>query len=177
MARSRYRIYDSQAPHFLTCTVVNWVPLFSSPPIVDILYASWRFLQSHKRLTVYAYVIMDNHIHLVAASQDLAKEIGDFKSFTARQIIDYLLDGRAKNVLQQLAQAKVAHKTDRDYQLWQEGSHPQMIQTETMMRQKVTYIHNNPVKAGYVDDPVHWRYSSARNYAGLTGLLEVEKAW
>ncbi len=177
MARSRYRIYDSQAPHFLTCTVVNWVPLFSSPSIVDILYASWRFLQSHKRLTVYAYVIMDNHIHLVAASQDLAKEIGDFKSFTARQIIDYLLDGRAKNVLQQLAQAKVAHKTDRDYQLWQEGSHPQMIQTETMMRQKVTYIHNNPVKAGYVDDPVHWRYSSARNYAGLTGLLEVEKAW
>jgi hypothetical protein len=62
-------------------------------------------------------------------------------------------------------------------QIWQEGVHPQLIQNEIMMRQKVEYIHNNPVKRGYVDDPLHWRYSSARNYAGLPGLLEVCKEW
>ncbi len=45
------------------------------------------------------------------------------------------------------------------------------------MLQKLAYIHENPVKRGYVDDPVHWRYSSARNDAGLTGLIEVETRW
>ncbi len=46
-----------------------------------------------------------------------------------------------------------------------------------MMRQKVEYIHQNPVERGCVDEAVHWRYSSARNYAGLQGLLEVGTAW
>jgi len=177
MTRSRYRIYDSQSPHFLTCTVVDWLPLFSRPAIVDILYASWRFLQANERLIIYAYVIMENHLHLVAAAADLAKEIGDFKSFTARQIIDHLKDNGGQTALQQLAHSRAVHKLDRDYQVWQEGSHPQEILDEAMMRQKVTYIHNNPVKRGYVDDPVHWRYSSARNYAGLPGLVEVKQDW
>jgi REP element-mobilizing transposase RayT len=177
MSRTRYQIYDNQAPHFLTCTVVNWLPLFSSPAIVDILYASWRFLQAQKRLTLYSYVIMENHLHLTASSPDLSKEIADFKSFTARKIIDYLKNEKAQDVLAQLAQGKVDHKQDRAYQVWQEGSHPQLIQDEVMMRQKIEYIHNNPVKRGYVDDPTHWRYSSARNYAGLPGLLEVEQTW
>lgn len=61
--------------------------------------------------------------------------------------------------------------------MWQEGSHPEVIQGMSMMRQKVTYIHNNPVKRGYVDEPCHWRYSSARNYAGLDGLLHVTTTW
>ncbi len=37
------------------------------------------------------------------------------------------------------------------------------------------YIHNNPVKKGYVDDPLHWRYSSARNYFGKEGIIEIER--
>jgi hypothetical protein len=43
-----------------------------------------------------------------------------------------------------------------------------------MFIQKLEYIHNNPVRRGYVDDPAHWRYSSYRNYMGLPSLLEVE---
>ncbi|MGH8554076.1 MAG: hypothetical protein ACREUD_00610 [Gammaproteobacteria bacterium] len=46
-----------------------------------------------------------------------------------------------------------------------------------MMRQKLDDIHQNPVKRGYVDQPEHWRYSSARNYAGQEGLIEVERVW
>ena len=62
----------------------------------------------------------------------------------------------------------------REYQLWQEGFHPQIIQTEEMLLQKLEYIHNNPVRRGYVDDPAHWRYSSYRNYIGGEGLLTVD---
>jgi putative transposase len=44
-----------------------------------------------------------------------------------------------------------------------------------MMREKLDYIHANLVKRGYVDRAEHWRYSSARNYAGETGLIEVDR--
>jgi len=72
---------------------------------------------------------------------------------------------------------KKAHKDDRAYQFWQEGVHPELIQGEEMMRQKVEYIHQNPVKRGYVDEATHWRYSSARDYTGAQGLLEVCRQW
>ena len=64
---------------------------------------------------------------------------------------------------------KKAHKNERAYQFWQEGVHPELIQNDAMMRQKIEYIHQNPVERGYVDRPEHWRYSSARNYLGLGG--------
>ncbi len=72
---------------------------------------------------------------------------------------------------------KARHKIDRPYQVWQEGSQPKQIQNEGMMRQKLDYIHYNPVKRGYVDLPEHWRYSSARNYLGQPGLVPVTTDW
>jgi REP element-mobilizing transposase RayT len=177
MPRSRYKIHEDHQPHFLTCTVVNWLPLFAGPPIVQIILDSWRFLREHHRLEIYAYVIMENHLHLIASSEHLSKEIGDFKSFTARKIIDFLTERNARHILGQLGFNKLRHKADRAYQLWQEGSHPQLIQSEDMMLQKVEYIHDNPVRRGYVDDPAHWRYSSARDYMGEQGLLKLTLAW
>jgi putative transposase len=61
--------------------------------------------------------------------------------------------------------------------LWQEGSHPKVIETEEVLRQKLEYIHQNPVKRGYVSDPTHWRYSSARNYARMEALVPVSTDW
>ena len=75
--------------------------------------------------------------------------------------------------MKELAFYKIKHKVDSQYQFWQEGTHPKQILNEEMMRQKLDYIHYNPVKRGYVDLPEHWRYSSARNYAGQTGLIEI----
>lgn len=61
--------------------------------------------------------------------------------------------------------------------MWQEGSHPQAIESDDVMWQKIEYIHNNPLRRGYVDDPTHWRYSSARSYAGQAGLIDVCVDW
>jgi putative transposase len=177
MSRSRYRIIEQAHPHFLTCTVVAWLPVFTRPETANILLDSFRFLQSNQRLTLYGYVILENHLHMTASSPDLSKEVGDFKSFTARRTIDYLQTQRAQTLLSLLEFFKARHKIDQLYQLWQEGSHPQEIISDDMMLQKLEYMHMNPVKRGYVDDPVHWRYSSARNYAGLPGLIEVQTQW
>ena len=63
------------------------------------------------------------------------------------------------------------------HQVWEEGSHPQMIESDEVMRQKLDYIHQNPVKRGYVDLPEHWRYSSARDYVGMEGLIDITRVW
>ncbi len=177
MSRSRYKIHDNAYPHFFTCTTVEWLPVFTRPESVQILLDAWSFLQREDRLTLFAFVVLENHIHFIAASKDLSKEIGDFKSYTARRLIDLLETANAKTILNQLAFRKARHKHDGEYQFWQEGSHPQQISNAEIMRQKIEYIHYNPVQRGYVDDPTHWRYSSARNYAGLPGLIDVCTDW
>jgi putative transposase len=177
MGRSRYTIRDEQAPHFLTCTVINWMPLFTRPQTVDIIISALKYRQEDQDWKIYGYVILENHLHLIVQAENLISELPRFKSYTARQLIDYLKECRAERLLKQMAFFRKAHKQDRDYQCWEEGSHPQLIQNEQILRQKLDYIHFNPVKRGYIDEPNHWRYSSARDYAGLTGLLPVYKDW
>jgi REP element-mobilizing transposase RayT len=178
MARSRYRFLENDiVPYFITATTVSWLPLFSNPKIAQILVDSLKFLIHQKRLTVYAYVIMENHLHLLAFAEDLSKEMANLKSFTARQSIDYYKEMGMQFILEQLAFNKLPHKRDRSYQFWQEGSHPQRIIDEKMMEQKINYIHENPVRRGFVDEPEHWRYSSARDYAGIQGLVPVLPGW
>jgi len=176
MGRDRYKITNPELPHFITSTVLHWIPVFTRPATVDILLESMHYLMADG-MKIYAYVILENHLHMAVQSSKLNRDIARFKSFTAKQLIRYLDAHNVKPILEQLAFYKKAHKGDRAYQFWQEGVHPQWIQNEAMMRQKIEYIHQNPVKRGYVDDAEHWRYSSARNYAGLEGLLDVHTVW
>ncbi len=176
MGRSRYTFTQTDAPHFMTLTVLHWIPVFTRPETVEIVLDSLRYLIK-EGLSVYSYVILENHLHLIAQSQQLDRDIARLKSFTAKQLLAHLQKHNVKTILDQLAFYKKAHKGDRQYQFWQEGGHPECIQSDVMMRQKVDYIHQNPVKRGYVDLAEHWRYSSARDYLGSEGLLQVCKLW
>ena len=174
MGRSRYVITEPAQPHFLTCTVLEWLPVFTRPATVRIVLDSWQYLREQEGMRLHGYVVLENHLHFVAGAQQLDSCVSRFKSFTARRIIDYLQAQRVEQYLKRLSFAKRAHKTDREHQFWQEGSHAEMILHEAMMREKLDYIHNNPVKRGYVDKPEHWRYSSARNYLGQEGLIVID---
>jgi putative transposase len=178
MSRDRYKILpDDNYPYFLTETTINWLPLFSNPAVANIVFDSLRFLVQEKRILIYAYVLMENHLHLVASAEDLAKEMANFKSYTARRSIDFYEKERNQFILKQLALLKLPHRKDRPYQFWQEGHHPKLIQDDAMMRQKIEYIHYNPVKRGYVDEAEHWRYLSARVYSGMEGEVGVCMDW
>ncbi|MFK0571578.1 REP-associated tyrosine transposase [Endozoicomonas sp.] len=177
MGRSRYKFTLPDKPHFLTLTVLHWIPVFTRPHTVAILLDSLRYLMKED-FQLYAYVILENHLHLLAQSPQLDKDIARYKSYTARLLIDYLKKRKVRTILDQLAFYKKQHKPDRVFQFWQEGAHPELIIDESMMEQKVDYIHQNPVKRGYVDLPEHWRYSSARNYVGRDdNLLDVTTVW
>jgi len=141
--------------------------------MAQIILDSLSLLQQQKRIRLYGYVLMKDHLHMIASANNLSKEIGDLKSYTARSIVDYLQGQDAATFLQKLHALKLRHKRESIYQVWQEGSHPELICNEAMMKQKLEYIHYNPVRSGYVTDPLDWEYSSARNYVGLKGLIEV----
>jgi putative transposase len=178
MTRTRYKIIPGdQSPYFLTTTTVNWLPLFKNSEIAQIIIDSLVFLVSKNRVTIYAYVLMENHLHLIASAENLGNEISSFKSFTARRCIDYYKESGNNNILEQLSIYKLPHRKDRSYQFWQAGMHPKRIVDNTMMHQKIDYIHHNPVRKGYVDEPEAWLYSSARDYSGEIGFLEINMEW
>jgi putative transposase len=177
MTRSRYRIVETDRPYFLTCTIVGWLPIFTRPEAVEIVFNPWRYLQRDREFILLGYVVLENHLHLIASVPDLSDVMQSFKSFTAKQLLDLLKRRAAHTLLRGLQALKLDHKTESEYQVWQEGSHPEQIQNEEIMRQKLEYVHNNPVARGYVDDPLHWRYSSARNYARQQGLIDVCTDW
>ena len=174
MGRSRYVITEPDKPHFLTCTVVEWLPVFTRPEAVDILLESWRYQRQEAGLRLYGWVVLENHLHYVAQAPRLDKCAASFKSFTAGRLIELLERHRAEPILKRLRFAKPGYQHDREHRFWQEGVHAEMVFSDPVMRQKLDYIHFNPVKRGYVDLPEHWRYSSARSYAGMDGLIEID---
>jgi putative transposase len=177
MPRSRYRIFETEYPYFMTSTIVAWMPVFIHPWAVEIIYESWRYLQKNAKLQLFGYVIMENHLHCIVQAPDLSEAVRRFKSFTARQIIDGLKRHGYETMLQELRYFKAAYKVDQEHGFWQEGVHPQQIGGDEMMLQKLEYTHHNPLRRGCVAEPEHWRYSSATNYAGKGGLIEVVTDW
>ena len=177
MPRSRYRFLGDDAPYFMTMTVNHWLPVFTRPDTVDIVLDSWRWLQQHEDFRLHGYVILENHLHLVARSTDISATIKRSKSYTARAISDHLRQRNVRGLLDLMALFKRVHKTESTYQFWEEGSHPQRVESEDVMRQNLDYIHQNPVKRGFVDLPEHWRWSSARDYAGQPGLIDIDRDW
>ncbi len=161
MGRTRYKIYKPTHPHFITCTVLHWLPIFTRKESVQIIIDCIKFLQEKDNLKLYAYVILENHLHMVVSSNDLHKSMQSFKQYTAKQILQMLKKQNAKTILDQLMFYKKASHKDKTYQVWEEGFQPKLIQSNEMMIQKIKYIHNNPVKRGFVDKAEHWRYSSA----------------
>ena len=66
------------------------------------------------------------------------------------------------------------NRNNKDFQFWQQHSHPIELNTAAIIEQKLAYIHLNPVDAGFVDVPECWTYSSARDYAGIAkGPIEL----
>jgi len=114
---------------------------------------------------------------MVVQSDDLPKTMESFKRYTANQILKLLKEGNVKTLLEQFKFYKKAHKIDKAYQIWEEGYQPKLMQSDAMMTSKIKYIHENPLKRGYVDEAVHWRYSSARDYNDIQGLIGVERFW
>jgi putative transposase len=162
--RSRYRILEDAHAHFITGTIVAWLPVFTTAARCDILVNAFEYCRQHKALKVHAGVILDTHFHAIVAAPDLTRVLADLKRHTARRLVEQLEAERCDWLLRRLRCERAPTKTESRHQVWQEGSHPQAIMSDAIMLHKLEYLHNNPVKRGLVASPEHWRYSSAHEW-------------
>jgi REP element-mobilizing transposase RayT len=166
--------------YFVTDTVVDWVDIFSRPRYKNIILESLQFCQAQKGLLIYAWVLMTNHLHMiVGANEDnkVSDIMRDFKKFTSKEILRVLKtdiqESRREWMLNRFEYAGRNDKKIKNYRFWQEGNDAQEIFLQDYFNQKLNYIHQNPVRAEIVNNPEDYRYSSAIDYAGGKGLLNV----
>ena len=175
--RTRYKPYSKGPQHiyFVTSATVAWIPIFTHKDHFDILINALAFCGKEKGMKLYAYVAMENHFRLIVSSPHLSKTMQSLKGFTAGKLIQSISAKRMDWLLNQLAYLKAGHKKESKHQVWQEGFHPQETLGAGMLRQKIEYIHYNPVRRGYVAQPEHWQFSSAGQLLkGKKGLVELD---
>jgi REP element-mobilizing transposase RayT len=176
----RYRFKDQTKPYFVSFAVVYWLDVFIRNEYRDILLDSLRFCQKEKGLEIYAWCIMTSHVHLIIATNNekLENIMRDFKSHTSRQlkkaIKNNIQESRKEWMLWMMERAGKKNSNNKSFQFWQQDNHPIELWDNYMMEQKLNYIHENPVIAGIVSKPEDYIYSSARDYAGEQGLLEIK---
>lgn len=167
--------------YFTTSTVIDWVDIFTRASYRHIVIESLDYCQRQKGLKIYAWVLMSNHLHMVVSpegEQTVGDILRDFKKFTNKKILKVLEEDEHESrrtwMLDRFRFAGANDKRITNYRFWQEGNHVEEIYTLEFLWQKVNYIHQNPVRAEIVEQAEEYLYSSARDYAGEKGLLEVE---
>ena len=149
---------------FLTATILEWKFLLKIDKYKNIIIESLRYFVENGKAMVHAFVIMDNHLHLIwhinhpERSENIQR---NFLKFTAQTII---ADLRLNNP--ELLKEFYTGTKDRTYQIWQRKSLSVELWTEEVLRQKINYIHSNPVRAGICEQAAEYKYSTAGVYEG-----------
>ncbi len=176
-----YKFANPEGLYFITFATVAWIDVFTPRSYKDILIASLEFCIIEKGLQLYGYVIMTNHVHLIAKAKEgyeLSGIIRDFKKYTSKRVLkaieENLQESRKEWMLRIFKKAGEYNSNNKTYQFWRQDNHPIELYKAETIQQKLDYIHNNPVEEGFVASPEDYLYSSARNYAELDNVLEID---
>ena len=175
----KYKFRDQDKLYFVSFATVHWIDLFVRPAYFDVLVTSLKYCQKEKGLEVYAWCIMPSHVHLIIGTsirpmQDILRAL---KSYTSRKLKEEILshpsESRKEWITWMMERAGRKNGNNNSWQLWQQHNQPIELSNNRMLDQRLEYVHMNPVVSGFVSEPEYWRYSSAMDYAGGKGLLDV----
>ena len=176
---TKYKATTTEDAYFITITTVGWVDVFTRLNQKYVLIKALQHCQKSKGLEIYAYVIMSSHIHLFCKATDgfiLSDVMRDFKKFTSKKILQTIIDepeSRREWLLDYFKKVCEHLKREQQFKVWQDGYHAEHIYSNSFIKQKIEYIHSNPVKDKIVTLPEDYYFSSARNYAGLENDLDI----
>jgi putative transposase len=154
---------------FFTATILEWKHLLADDKYKNVIIDSMKFMVEQKRVIIHAFVVMNNHMHIIwqavyPYTRDKVQQ-GMLK-FTAQTIVRDLRDNDPENLKQYCVNAK-----DRKYQIWQRNPLSVLLWSEEVLKQKLLYLHNNPVRANLCANPADYKYSSASLYLGGEDLF------
>ena len=167
--------YLAHYPSFFTATILEWKPLLKQDKYKEIIVNSLAFLVKEKRIEVYGFVIMSNHIHIIwriMNEHKLSEVQQSFMKFTAQMILKDLRNNHPKVLAHFFVDAK-----DRKYQIWERNLLSIELHRNEVLYQKLHYIHNNPVKVGLCIFPEDYHYSSALLYIKQINVWSFLTVW
>ncbi|REH44482.1 REP element-mobilizing transposase RayT [Tenacibaculum gallaicum] len=174
-----YKFHNPEGLYFVSFAVVNWLDVFTRNEYKDILLESLSFCQANKGMEIISWCIMTNHVHLVFRSikgEKPAKLLGDFKRYTSNKLVKVIQENpresRKEFLLEQFKKSALKSSNVKHHQFWRHDNKPIELWSNAVIREKINYIHQNPVEVGLVYKAEEYVYSSAKDYAGEEGILE-----
>ena len=180
MEGDRYFFKDQQAIYILTFTIVDWIDIFTRKDYKYIITDSLNYCIKEKGLECFAWVLMSNHLHLVVRTNPpflISDFMRDFKKFTSKKIVKTIQDiaeSRQEWILQKLHFEAKKNGRAENYKLWQDSNHAIDLEgRKDWFLQRIEYTHQNPVRQMIVFNASDYLFSSAGDYEGRKGLVEV----
>jgi len=178
----KYKTGDNQLPHFLSFSVVEWIDALTRNEYKEIIVESLKHCIENKGLVLNAWIIMSNHVHLIGSAKidfTISDILRDLKKFTSKQIFNTIKDNpkesRKEWMIYMFERAGKRNSNNKSFQFWQQDNHPIELTNPGILKQKMDYLHENPVRAGIVFKPQHYVYSSAVDYCtNQKGRILVE---
>jgi len=177
----KYKFRNPEGVYFVSFATVNWIDVFTRLEYKDILVENLKYCIENKGLKLYAWVIMTNHLHLLMSSEtgNCADILRDYKRVTSKALIkaiaENIQESRREWMLWMFERAGKKNSNNVKYQFWQQHNQPIEVSHDTnKLERALNYIHENPIKAGFVDRAENYLYSSAVDYSGEKGLIKIE---
>jgi putative transposase len=176
----KYKFHNPEAAYFVSFATVYWIDVFVRQEYFNVLEESISYCRLEKGMEVFAYCFMPSHVHLIFRSTvgNPSGLIRDIKGYTSRKLIRTIMENpqesRKEWMLELFKRAGAGKSNVQQYQFWQQHNKPVELWSDGVIQQKINYIHNNPVEAGFVTDPIDWKYSSARNYQEDQTVLAID---
>ncbi|MDP9229256.1 MAG: transposase [Bacteroidota bacterium] len=174
---------EEGVPYFVTLSVVDWVDIFIRPIYKNVIVDALNLFIEKNGLLVHAWCLMTNHLHLVAKAKETfqwAYILREFKRLTSKEVLAALSietepECRREWLLQRFQSPATLTKRTGQIHFWQDGNHPLYLETGNpeIILDRISYVHDNPVRDLVVDAAEAYIYSSAKDYAGKKGLVNV----
>ena len=177
----KYKFHNKSALYFVSFATVNWIEVFTRQVYFDVLVESINYCRAKKGMELYAYCFMPSHIHLLyrSSNEQPMELLRDFKKHTAKKILEAIQnnsqESRKELLLWLFERAGKKKANVSKYQFWQHHNQPIELWSEKVIKQKIDYIHNNPIELGFVTNAIDWKYSSARNFQDDQTVLEIDE--
>jgi len=180
MVSTKYKFRDQSRLYFVSFAVVYWIDVFIRNEYKDVLLDSFRYCQKEKGLEIYAWCIMTSHVHLIIDTHGNNMEdiLRDLKRHTSEKLRSVITtnnkESRKEWMLWMMQRAGQKNSNNSHFQFWRQNNHPVELSTPEVIHQKLDYLHNNPVEAGFVLRPEDYMYSSATDYyTERPGLIDI----
>ncbi|MGH1383552.1 REP-associated tyrosine transposase [Kordia sp.] len=174
-----YKFHNPEGLYFVSFAVVYWLDVFTRNEYKNIVVDSLSYCQKEKGMEIVAWCIMTNHVHLIFRSlgnREPQLVLGDLKRFTSKTIVKAIQnnpkESRREFLVDKFKEAASRSSNVNQYQFWRHDNKPIELWSNKVIQEKISYIHNNPVKAGLVYKSEDYVYSSAIDYTDEQGLLE-----